>query len=205
MALDGRRDEGGFNEIIARGVESAAEEHGLEAVILEPPYADVGATEAELAADADLVFGSYLMWEPMVEASGDHPETTFVFLDYADAPAIDNGVALTYAHEEGSFLVGAAAALESTTGRIGYIGANSSSWLIEQFRAGFEQGAQAARPDIEIVSSLITNDGGRRIPGAGAGGRDRGVDVHGGGCRRHLHRRRRVGAGGDRGRHGPQR
>jgi hypothetical protein len=63
--------------------------------------------------------------------------------------------------------VGAAAALESTTGRVGYIGANSSPFLIEQFRAGFEQGAKAVRPDIEIVSSLIEpgQDSGYEDPG----------------------------------------
>ena len=33
-------------------------------------------------------------------------------------------MSVAFAHEEGSFLVGAAAALESETGRIGYIGAN---------------------------------------------------------------------------------
>ena len=163
VALDAPRDRGGFNEIIARGLESAAEDHGMEAVILEPPYSDAAATEAELAADADLVFGTFLMWPDMVEAAADHPDTTWVFLDYAEPPQIHNGVSVRYAHEEGSYLVGAAAALESTTGRIGYIGANSSPFLIEQFRAGFEQGAKAVRPDIEVVSSLIE-------PGAGAPG-----------------------------------
>jgi basic membrane lipoprotein Med (substrate-binding protein (PBP1-ABC) superfamily)/DNA-binding SARP family transcriptional activator len=155
VALDAPREVGGFNEIIARGLESSAKDHGMEAVILEPPYADLAATEGELATDSDIVFGSFLMWPNMVRAAADHPDTTFVFLDYADPPEIPNGVSVRYAQEEGSYLVGAAAALESTTGRIGYIGANSSPYLIEQFRAGFEQGAKAVRPDIEIVSSLI--------------------------------------------------
>ena len=81
-----------------------------------------------------------------------------MFLDYFDPPSVENGVGVSFAHEEGSFLVGAAAALESKTGRIGYIGANGTE-LIESFRAGFVQGARAARPDIEIVESLI-------LPGA---------------------------------------
>jgi len=167
VALDAPRDSGGFNEIIARGLESSAEDHGMEAVILEPPYADPTATAAELATDADLVFGTFLMWPNMVSAAADHPDTTFVFLDYAEPPQIPNGVSVRYAQEEGSYLVGAAAALESTTGRIGYIGANSSPFLIEQFRAGFEQGAKAVRPDIEVVSSLIEPgpDSGYEDPG----------------------------------------
>ena len=63
-------------------------------------------------------------------------------------------MAIDFAVEQGSYLVGAAAALESATGRIGYIGANASA-LIEPFRAGFEQGALAADPDVEIVVDLV--------------------------------------------------
>jgi basic membrane lipoprotein Med (substrate-binding protein (PBP1-ABC) superfamily)/DNA-binding SARP family transcriptional activator len=156
VALDATRTEAPFNELIARGLESAAEQHGLEAVVLEPPYADAQAVHRELAAESDLVFGSFLMWDNMVAVAPDHPDTTWVFLDYIDPPRIDNGVSVAFAHEEGSFLVGAAAALESETGRIGYIGANGSEDLIETFRAGFEQGARAVQPDVEIVASLIS-------------------------------------------------
>lgn len=48
----------------------------------------------------------------------------------------------------------AAAALESETGKVGYIGANGSP-VLEAFRAGFEAGAKAAVPDIEVVSELL--------------------------------------------------
>lgn len=155
VALDAPRSEGGFNELIARGVENASKKHGLDGVVLEPPYTDAQATYGELAAESEIVVGTFLMWDNMIAVSPAHPDTTFVFLDYFDAPAVENGVGVAFAHEEGSFVVGAAAALESKTGRIGYIGANGTRGLMEPFRAGFEQGARAARPDIEIVASLI--------------------------------------------------
>lgn len=157
VALDTPRAELPFNEVIARGVEAAAERHGMDAVVLEPPYNDAEGMQHELGATSDLVIGTFLMWETMVAAAPDHPDATWVFLDHIGAPEVENGVSVAFAHEEGSYLVGAAAALESTTGRIGYIGANDTEGLIETFRAGFEQGARAVRPDVEIVASLISS------------------------------------------------
>ena len=81
------------------------------------------------------------------------PTPLFAIID-ATEPPLPNTVAVDFAVEQGSYLVGAAAALESATGRIGYIGANASA-LIEPFRAGFEQGALAADPDVEIVVDLV--------------------------------------------------
>jgi basic membrane lipoprotein Med (substrate-binding protein (PBP1-ABC) superfamily)/DNA-binding SARP family transcriptional activator len=159
IALDAPRSGGAFNELIARGVESAAAEHGLDAVVLEPPYTDPRAMQGELAEASELLFGSFLMWDDMVAIAPDHPDSTFVFLDFVDPPTVDNGVSVAFAHEEGSYLVGAAAALESKTGKIGYIGANASPDLIETFRAGFEQGARAVDPEVEIVASLISPGG----------------------------------------------
>jgi basic membrane lipoprotein Med (substrate-binding protein (PBP1-ABC) superfamily)/DNA-binding SARP family transcriptional activator len=157
IALSSARGAGSWEEILARSTEHAAEETGMEAVVLEPPYTNLVATYDDLAENARLVLGSFVLWEDMVAAAARHPDTTWVFLDYFEQPKIDNGVAVQYAAEQGAFLVGAAAALESETGRIGYIGANPSQ-LIEEFRAGFEQGARAARPDIEVISSLLTHD-----------------------------------------------
>ena len=155
VALTYDRDESGFDELIARGLENAAQDHGFEAVVLEPPYSSIDEAYADLAEDAKLVFGSFLMWDSMAATSAGYPDTTWVFLDVFGASEIPNGVAVSFGSEEGSFLVGAAAALESKTGKVGFIGANSSP-LIEEFRAGFEQGAEAAEPGIEITSSVLS-------------------------------------------------
>ncbi|MEP4652523.1 MAG: BMP family ABC transporter substrate-binding protein, partial [Ilumatobacter sp.] len=53
-------------------------------------------------------------------------------------------------------LVGAAAALQSETGTIGFLGGVSGFGLIEKFEAGFQAGALAVNPDIEIVAQYIT-------------------------------------------------
>jgi basic membrane lipoprotein Med (substrate-binding protein (PBP1-ABC) superfamily)/DNA-binding SARP family transcriptional activator len=155
MALQMRRTFGPYEELLARGVESAAEGFGLDAIVLEPPYTDVGEELTEVAARGPaLMFGGYFMHDPFLAIAADHPDTTFALIDSSAVPVVPNVVAVTWAVEQGSYLVGAAAALETATGRIGYIGANSQPF-IEEFRAGFEQGAVAANPDVEIVVDLV--------------------------------------------------
>ena len=62
-------------------------------------------------------------------------------------------VATSFAEHEGSFLVGAAAAMKSTTGTVGFIGGVQIG-LIEKFQAGFEAGALAVNPDITILPAV---------------------------------------------------
>ena len=143
-----------FDELLGRGVERAGERFGVDAVVLEPPYADADATFADLASDSDLVFGTGAMWDAIESTSVGDEDTTFVLMDAYGVPELPNAVTVEFANGQGSYLVGAAAALESQTGKIGYIGANTSP-LIEEFRSGFEQGAKTVRPDIEIVESII--------------------------------------------------
>ena len=59
---------------------------------------------------------------------------------------------ITFAENEGSFLVGAAAALKSKTGNIGFVGGVNAP-LIKKFEAGYIAGAKAVNPAIKIESS----------------------------------------------------
>ena len=57
----------------------------------------------------------------------------------------------------GSYLAGAAAALSTTTGIIGFVGAQQP--LNDSFRSGYEAGARAIDPDIEILSTFFVQSG----------------------------------------------
>jgi basic membrane protein A len=61
---------------------------------------------------------------------------------------------VSFAQNEGSFLVGAAAALESRTGRIGFIGGMDIP-MMHEFQAGYEAGAGAVDPSIEVRSTYL--------------------------------------------------
>jgi basic membrane lipoprotein Med (substrate-binding protein (PBP1-ABC) superfamily)/DNA-binding SARP family transcriptional activator len=79
-----------------------------------------------------------------------HPKPTWGYID-AEVPG---SPCLMFAEHEGSFLVGAAAALTSMTGTIGFVGGFQIA-VVERFRAGFEAGARAVCPSIDILATYL--------------------------------------------------
>ena len=84
-----------------------------------------------------------------------HGPHSFAVAKHRDAVG-DNIAGLTFAEEEGSYLVGVAAALTSETDQVGFIGGVCCFGLIEKFEAGFRAGALSVNPDITIVAEYIT-------------------------------------------------
>ena len=66
-----------------------------------------------------------------------------------------NVASLVFAEEQGSFLVGAAAALKTKAGHIGFVGGVKVA-LIEKFEAGYVAGAKAVKPDITVDVTYLT-------------------------------------------------
>ncbi|MEU6038754.1 BMP family ABC transporter substrate-binding protein [Actinomadura sp. NPDC047616] len=91
---------------------------------------------------------------PLGKVAKNHPNTKFAIVDDSSVtgPNVTN---LVFAEEQGSFLVGAAAALKSKTGRIGFIGGVDTP-LIKKFEAGYTAGAKKAKPDIKIDVKYIS-------------------------------------------------
>nr|WP_277349615.1 BMP family ABC transporter substrate-binding protein [Planosporangium thailandense] len=91
---------------------------------------------------------------PLARAAHDCPKTRFgaVDIDNVKAPNVAN---LVFAADQGSFLVGAAAALTSKTGRIGFVGGCDLP-LIRQFEAGYAAGAKAVRADATVDVNYLS-------------------------------------------------
>ena len=163
--IGGRGDQS-FNDSAAAGIERAAAELGITFTEASPE--PDGSNRGELlqlaASEHDIVIGVGLLFEGDAAAVGaENPDTMFGVVDSAmmdwaaGAPYGDNIAGLVFAEHEGSFLVGAAAALKSETGTIGFIGGVANvGGLIERFEAGFNAGARAVNPDIEIIGDYIT-------------------------------------------------
>jgi basic membrane protein A len=103
----------------------------------------------------DIVVAVGFAFSPGIdEIASDYPDVNFAVVDgfAKEAPNVSN---LTFKEQEGSFLVGAAAALKSKTGTIGFLGGQQGTGLIERFQAGFEAGAREVNPDIEILVEYI--------------------------------------------------
>lgn len=161
MVLDiGGVDDDSFNEAANTGLEAAERDFGVEINLLEPNEdgSNRGDLLRGLAEDGyDLVIGVGFAFGPsMTEIAPDFPEVHFAIIDEFAANAGGANITnLVFAAEQGSFLVGAAAALASKTGQIGFIGGVNVP-LINTFQAGFEAGVAEVNPDAEIQVNYLT-------------------------------------------------
>ncbi|MEM7323956.1 MAG: BMP family ABC transporter substrate-binding protein [Actinomycetota bacterium] len=163
--IGGRGDQS-FNDSAAEGIDRAESEIGITFTEAEP-NAD-GSNRAELlqlqADQSELVIGvGFLFAGDVTAVAAENPEVNFAVVDDAmldfdngGVPLGDNIAGMTFAEEQGSYLVGVAAALKTETGTVGFIGGVSGFGLIEKFEAGFAAGVASVDPDIEIVSQYIT-------------------------------------------------
>ena len=170
LVLDiGGRGDQSFNDSAVAGMERAAAELGIDFTEAEPQKDGSDRRELlELAASVhDVVIAVGLLFETDAAAvASEYPDTIFGVVDTAmidpeseppGEPYGDNVSGLVFTEHQGSFLVGAAAALKSQTGIVGFIGGVANiGGLIEKFQAGYEAGARTVNPDIEILSSYIT-------------------------------------------------
>ena len=161
MAYDiGGRGDQSFNDSAAAGLDKAVADYGIESTELEPNAGGENREEnLRLLAEAgnELVFGvGFAFAEAVGNAAVDFTDTEFAIIDDASLADVPNVTSLIFAEEQGSALVGAAAALKSTNNRIGFIGGVAGLGLIEKFQAGYEFGAQFINPDIEIVVTYLT-------------------------------------------------
>ena len=82
------------------------------------------------------------------------PDTKFAIID--DAAAVGDNIAnLLFASEQGSYLVGVAAALKTKTNNIGFVGGVDVP-LINTFQAGFEAGVKATNPKAKVQVKYLT-------------------------------------------------
>lgn len=80
------------------------------------------------------------------------PKVHFVLIDGVAQGANVNSV--TFKEEEGSYLVGVAAAMASKSKKLGFVGGIDIP-LIRAFACGYEQGAKATYPKVEVVQNMV--------------------------------------------------
>ncbi len=143
-----------FNDSAYAGLQRAVKQLGVRGEYREP--GEGAHREAHLRnfakGDADLIIGvGFLFTDEITNMARDFAGKKFACIDYTvtgdEMPP--NLAALTFREEEGSFLVGALAALKSKTGQIGFVGGVESP-LIKKFEAGYTQGARHVRPEVKV-------------------------------------------------------
>ncbi|MGA0146387.1 MAG: BMP family lipoprotein [Ilumatobacteraceae bacterium] len=173
VAFDtGGRGDGTFNDQAGKGADRAMSELGIDVKELEANVDEDRKANLELLVEggASAIVGVGFMFnDPMTEVALANPDITFGIVDsVVDAPNVRN---LVFAEEQGSFLVGAAAALKSESGKIGFIGGQEID-LIKKFEAGYIAGAKYINPDIVVESKYLGPAGDNSAWGNVAGAKE---------------------------------
>lgn len=161
LAYDiGGRGDQSFNDSAARGLDEAVTKLGVEVNESEAQPNETDDDKAErlrTLADggATAIIGvGFAYSTPITEVSAEYPDVDFAIVDDSQATG-DNIANIVFAENEGSFLVGAAAALKTTTGTVGFVGGVQTP-LIEKFEAGYAAGVEAAKPGTKVLVQYLT-------------------------------------------------
>ena len=156
----GGRGSAGFNELAWEGAKRAADVFGaeLKEVTAKPDDTDADREErleelADARYDPIFVIGSTYAGA-VAKVAPKHRDIWFGVLDDGTVDA-KNVIGIQFNEEQGSYLAGAAAALTSKTGKVGFIGAVKTP-LLQKFEAGFTAGARAAKPHVKVQVTYLS-------------------------------------------------
>ncbi|RLV55571.1 BMP family ABC transporter substrate-binding protein [Aeromicrobium phragmitis] len=164
LAYDvGGRGDQSFNDAAYAGFEQAQTEFGFEGTEGEASSDESEEVREQrlrgFAGDGyNVIVGvGFAYSESVDKVAPDYPNVAFAVIDGFD-PTEDeqncNVAYLTFAENEGSFLVGVAAAEQTESNTVGFVGGVNNT-LIQKFEAGFAAGVEAVNPDVEVVSTYI--------------------------------------------------
>ncbi|RLL45372.1 BMP family ABC transporter substrate-binding protein [Oceanobacillus piezotolerans] len=147
-------DDKSFNQSSWEGIQAWGEENGLEKGVnydyaQSTEKADYMPNLTRFVRDEyNLILGiGFELKEDLQTAAEQYPDTNFALVDdIVDAP---NAASITFREEQGSFLVGVAAAMKTNTNKVGFVGGMRSP-LIDKFESGFVAGVKSVNPDIEV-------------------------------------------------------
>ncbi|BDI21987.1 BMP family protein [Herbiconiux sp. L3-i23] len=161
--LSGQLGDQSFMDSANEGLERAAADLGVTVSVIEAGADDAPAwernlTEASASGENDLIVtGGTVMASTLERVAAQFPDQQYLIFDSESVG--DNVTGISYAQNEGAFLVGALAAIISTnpdsfprsTGanKIGLVGGMDIP-VIRDFAVGYEQGAKAISPDITV-------------------------------------------------------
>src|SRR5919202_1016229 len=158
----GGRGDKSFNDGAYDGAMRAQRELGANVRFVEPGEgSDREAGLRLLAAEGmDLVIGvGFIFTDDLTELAKEYPGVHFAGVDYAlktgaagnVIPPPPNLAALKFREEEGSYLVGALAALVGRSKRVGFVGGMDIP-LIHKFEAGYRAGVRKVCPDCTVIA-----------------------------------------------------
>ena len=144
-----------FNEGVYNGVKRFTEETGIEVMEFEVTNEAQRqrAMERLVQRGATALLGvGFAQADAIAAVAEANPDARFGIIDvfWLDAPNLRQ---YSFKEQEGSYLVGVAAAMKSETGTVGFVGGMDIP-LIHKFACGYVQGVKSVNPDIEVLQNM---------------------------------------------------
>jgi len=149
-------DDKSFNQSAWEGIKEFGEENGMKKGKGGYDYLQ-SASDADYATNLnslvrnefDLIYGiGFKLAEDIKEVAEQRADSKFAIVD--EVVEADNVASITFKEEQGSFLVGVAAALSTESDKVGFVGGVDSE-LINKFEVGFIAGVKSINPDAEVI------------------------------------------------------
>ena len=148
-----------FNEAAYRGIEKWKKETGKQYLDFEISNESQREQAIRRMAErgASPIIGIGFGQASSIEkVAKDFPKLQFAIIDMV--VNLPNVQSVVFKEQEGSFLVGAMAAMASKTGKVGFVGGMDIP-LIRKFQCGYEQGAKFANPKAEVFGNMTGTTG----------------------------------------------
>ncbi|GAB3751657.1 BMP family ABC transporter substrate-binding protein [Yimella sp. RIT 621] len=163
LAFDvGGRGDHSFNDSAAAGVDKAKKEFNLTTSDVSANHGENDAARVsrlqQLAQSGNnaIVAVGFAYAPAIGKVAKQFPKVSFAMVDDASPDSKGANVdQITFTEHEGSYLAGAAAALKSKSGHIGFVGGVEVP-LIKKFEAGYVAGAKKVNPNIKIDRTYLT-------------------------------------------------
>ncbi|WP_196158722.1 BMP family protein [Reinekea sp. G2M2-21] len=144
-----------FNEAVFRnGAEKFAADKGIRVREFEPQneeQREQGLRRLASRGQSPIVAVGFNFSSSVEKVASEFPDVQFVIIDsVVDLPNVQS---IVFAEHEGSFLVGAMAAMASESDKVGFVGGMDIP-LIRKFACGFEQGAKYVNADAEVFQNM---------------------------------------------------
>lgn len=143
-----------FNEAVWNGVKRFTADTGISVREVEPTneaQVEQGLKKLAKRGNSPIVAVGFSSANALSAAAQAYPDTKFTLIDMVVPEA--NVQNVVFKEHEGSFLVGALAALKSKTGTIGFVGGMDIP-LISRFGCGYEQGAKHINANITVLQKM---------------------------------------------------
>ena len=171
LYVNGTLGDKSFFDSAHRGVERAAEDFGITTKTIEGTYEQAN-WEPDITQLAEgewdiVIAGTWQLVDYLHDIAPKHPEKVFITYDTAvdySKDNLDNVYSILYAQNEGSFLVGALAALVTNSDMpkanpqkvVGFLGGMDIP-VINDFKVGYIQGAKYVDPDVKVLVSYASS------------------------------------------------